>query len=87
MLMVDEWATPEGVVVQRGLHFVYRCDPGDGWEHDIKVENDAAGDDAFACIKGKRAGPPEDCRGPPGYDRMLTILVSPKHAELAEMRQ
>jgi hypothetical protein len=88
LLMVDEWATPVGAVAHRGFHFVYRYDPGDAWEHEIKVEDSLpSGDDVFACVDGKRACPPEDCGGAPGYDRMLKILESPKHAEHAEMRQ
>ena len=38
-------------------------------------------------ITGKRACPPEDCGGVPGYYRLLEVLADPsdeEHAELSE---
>ncbi|MGA2226674.1 MAG: plasmid pRiA4b ORF-3 family protein [Syntrophobacteraceae bacterium] len=36
------------------------------------------------CIAGKRAFPPEDCGGVPGYYRVLEILGDPNHEEYKE---
>ena len=59
----------------------YTYDFGDGWEHLIVVEKidppDANGDASSAtpvCLAGKRAAPPEDCGGLPGYYRVLAAL-------------
>lgn len=53
------------------LRYVY--DYGDGWEHTLRLEAvlppapDAA---AAICTAGRRAGPPEDCGGPYGYEEL-----------------
>lgn len=63
--------------LRAGVSFLYTYDFGDNWEHLIKVEEvlppDATG--VYPrCIKGKRAGPPEDCGGPWGYDTIVKAL-------------
>ena len=60
------------------LTYVY--DFGDYWEHDIVVEKViplAAGHPASAvrCLTGKRAAPPEDIGGFPGYEQLLEVLA------------
>jgi len=37
------------------------------------------------CLEGAGACPPEDCGGPPGYERFLEIIADPKHSEHEEM--
>jgi len=65
----------------------YEYDFGDGWEHKISVE--AIAPDAPVgrpvCLDGRRAGPPEDCGGVPGYERVLEALADPKDPEHDEM--
>jgi hypothetical protein len=68
--------------------FGYRYDFGDDWVHRIrvqKVQPPEAGKKYPACTAGARAGPPDDCGGPPGYERMLAILADPSHEEHEEM--
>ena len=36
-------------------------------------------------LAGKRACPPEDCGGVPGYYRLLEVLASPRHPEHRDM--
>ena len=60
------------------LTYVY--DFGDYWEHDIVVEKViplAAGHPtpAVRCLTGKRAAPPEDIGGFPGYEQLLEVLA------------
>lgn len=66
----------------------YEYDFGDGWLHGIKVEKSLAPDDHKhypLCLAGKRACPPEDCGGPPGYQRLLKILRNPKHRDYEDI--
>lgn len=50
-----------------GERFVYEYDLGDGWCHDVRVEQMVPVQAARVypvCTGGCRAGPPEDCGGP-----------------------
>lgn len=67
---------------------VYEYDFGDGWLHGIVFEGSvpAEKDASYPrCIDGARACPPEDCGGPPGYDRLLGALESPEDEEAREL--
>lgn len=66
--------------------FIYEYDFGDGWRHIIVVERivDDTDDTAIRCADGRRHCPPEDCGGPPGYERLLKILKDNRHQEYAE---
>ncbi len=60
------------------LTYVY--DFGDYWEHEIvveKVQPLAQGHPtpAVRCLAGKRAAPPEDIGGFPGYEQLLDVLA------------
>lgn len=69
---------------------VYEYDFGDGWEHDILVEKSLPAEKGKrypVCVAGKRACPPEDCGGPPGYERLLEALRDPRHEEHDELRK
>jgi hypothetical protein len=62
----------------------YTYDFGDNWELDIVVEAVLLAESGVPyprCIGGRRAGPPEDSGGPPGYADMLTVLANPGHEE------
>lgn len=64
------------------LYYMY--DFGDGWEHVIELEKILPFDKKQAlpeCIKGRRACPPEDCGGIPGYEDLLEIIEDPSHPE------
>lgn len=66
----------------------YEYDFGDGWLHEVKVEKSLFADNNKyypLCLAGNRACPPEDCGGPPGYQRLLRILRNPEHREYEDM--
>ena len=50
------------------------------------VDQDAI-DVRVACLDGERAGPPEDCGGPPGYENLVLALANSDHPERAELRR
>lgn len=77
----------EAAAPQVGGRIRYVYDFGDGWEHDIEVENVLAAEPGIAyprCLTGERACPPEDCGGIGGYEELLQILADPEHDERAE---
>jgi len=83
----DERHTRLDSVAGKGTGFTYEYDFGDGWEHDIDVEDvlDAEVGKAYpACIAGERSCPPEDCGGTWGYENFLAALADPDHDELLE---
>lgn len=60
------------------LTYVY--DFGDSWEHEVVVEKvtpRAPGSPlpAVRCLAGRRAAPPEDIGGFPGYERLVDLLA------------
>jgi hypothetical protein len=77
-------------VAGEGDILIYEYDFGDGWEHTLKVEKIVPADPTAhypRCTAGSRAGPPEDCGGPPGYEHLLEALRDPKHERHEEMRE
>jgi hypothetical protein len=70
--------------------FTYLYDFGDSWVHEITVSKiipiGAEDEDLMLprCLEGERAGPPEDCGGIWGYERMLEILKDPNHEEYGD---
>lgn len=76
------------VLRDAGEQLVYTYDFGDGWQHDVELEQVLAPDPKahYPCVTGgDRACPPEDCGGPGGYARLLEALASPKHPEHAAL--
>jgi hypothetical protein len=74
------------VVPATGGRLRYTYDFGDGWEHEVVVEEILPPDGVphAVCVAGRRAGPPEDCGGVWGYGELLDILANPGHPEHAE---
>lgn len=67
--------------------FRYDYDFGDSWEHQILVEKILPPDPAQplpVCLKGVRAGPPEDVGGVWGYVQFLEAISDPQHPEHAD---
>jgi hypothetical protein len=84
----DEEIDEKGVTVLQGLReerrFVYDYDFGDGWEHDVIIEEltwSYFGLKFAVCIDGQNACPPEDVGGPGGYAEFLDAVSDPKHEE------
>ena len=75
--------------VQAGVKkFRYTYDFGDNWEHVIQVEKVLEPDPQVKyprCVKGSRAGPPEDCGGPWGYGDFLDAIQNPDNEQHEEM--
>jgi hypothetical protein len=75
---IDLWFSPGNPTA------TYEYDFGDGWEHTVRLEKilPRAKDAIYpALVKGKRACPPEDVGGPPGYERFLEIIKDPSHPD------
>ena len=71
------------------IRYVY--DMGDGWNHRITLEKILVEPMQQAriprCIGGRRACPPEDSGGVPGYERVLMIQADPAHPEHGEIME
>jgi len=69
--------------------FRYTYDFGDNWIHTLTVEGMVNSESKSPkVLAGKRCGPPEDCGGPWGYQRLLSALAetnNPQHAKLLEV--
>jgi hypothetical protein len=78
------------VVRRQGTKFKYLYDFGDGWNHDLLLEDITPLDPAVnypVCLSGKRACPPEDCGGVFGYYNLLEILKNPEHPEHKDYKE
>lgn len=75
--------------VNAGDAFTYTYDFGDDWVHEVSVLARHPRDPEAvhpSCIDGARAGPPEDCGGPPGYEDLLRSLADPTDPEFLVRR-
>lgn len=64
--------------------FVYDYDFGDGWEHDVVIEELSwiyLGLKFGVCIDGQNSCPPEDVGGRWGYTEFLEAIADPDHDE------
>ena len=64
-----------------GASLLYEYDFGDGWQHELLLEEVLTGDESFQqiCVAGKRCCPPEDCGGPQGFAELLNALGDANH--------
>ncbi len=65
------------VIAKPGHRLFYEYDFGDSWHHTIKLEKVEPwvdGDPVAVCVTGRRACPPEDVGGLPGYEEVLAAL-------------
>src|ERR1019366_434649 len=79
---------PDGILLGAlfrapGTKLIYEYDFGDGWQHEVLLEEVLLGDESFRpiCLAGERNCPPEDCGGPYGYAELLQALRDPRHPE------
>lgn len=74
--------------IKDGAVIKYSYDFGDGWEHEIILEDIMLDYDKNYpfCIDGTGDGAPEDVGGIPGYEEYLEIMGNTKHPEHESMR-
>lgn len=75
---------------KEGDTLIYLYDHGDEWRHEITLEQIIAPADqeealSAYCTHGKRACPPEDCGGIPGFTNLLTAVEDPCHPSHEEV--
>lgn len=83
-------ATLSQLLKKEGDTLVYLYDHGDEWRHEIILEQiipPADQEEALHayCTHGKRACPPEDCGGIPGFTNLLTAVEDPCHPSHEEV--
>jgi len=70
---------------------VYEYDFGDSWNHLLTFRPLAEGqygiENRAVCLGGRRACPPEDCGGIPGYEEFLEALGDNRHPEHRAMKR
>jgi hypothetical protein len=67
----------------------YDYDFGDSWEHQVVLEaiEDPDPNETYPMVvAGKRACPPEDVGGVPGYEEFLDAMADPNHPGHEDMR-
>lgn len=74
----------EAVLPRKGARMTYLYDFGDGWEHDVRLEEIFPADPKVkypVCVEGKHTCPPEDVGGIWGYAEFLAAISDSKHKE------
>jgi hypothetical protein len=72
-----------------GSKLLYEYDFGDGWQHEVLLEEILAGDECFqrTCVAGARNCPPEDCGGQYGFAELLGAFQDRSHPEHSSARE
>lgn len=90
--------TPDAEEVRLAGYFpafrscVYVYDFGDDWIHAVKLKQRVSSPDRFhrRLLAGRRACPPEDCGGVPGYYRFVSVVetgVDPWDEDVADLKE
>lgn len=82
------WKVPVSLhFVRPGQAMIYEYDFGDGWIHDVVLEEiiPCGASQQVACVGGERACPPEDCGGTRGYQTLLEAMADPRHEQHDEL--
>lgn len=87
--IVRENARLEDLIRTVGTRLLYEYDFGDGWQHELVLEEVLLGDESFQqiCVAGQRCCPPEDCGGPQGFAELIKVLQDadhPDHEDICE---
>jgi len=85
--ILDERKAKLSGLIHAGQRFVYEYDFGDGWQHDVIVEQIEDAPEPMGSafiIDGARACPPEDVGGSWAYGEILTALQSTPHNQQAK---
>jgi len=71
------------LICTAGARLWYEYDFGDGWQHELVLEEVLLGDELFQqiCVAGQRCCPPEDCGGPQGFTDLLKALQDADHTD------
>jgi hypothetical protein len=80
--ITDENRTKLGELIWTvGARLLYEYDFGDGWQHELVLEEVLLGDGSFQqmCVAGERHCPPEDCGGSPGFAEILEAFHDENH--------
>jgi hypothetical protein len=87
----DDEIDEQSVTVLQALRdlqtFTFDYDFGDGWEHDVVIEELIHSDTGLkfaVCLDGERACPPDGVGGPGGYVAFLAAIADPDHEEHAD---
>lgn len=81
---IDEKTVTVLQVLRDERRFFFDYDFGDGWEHEIVVEDltwSHFGLKFAVCIDGQNACPPEDVGGIPGYEEFREAIANSDHEE------
>jgi len=75
----DRKVTLNDLMLDVGEALTYWYDFGDGWRVRVELEAILPAQErpAARCLNGRRAGPPDDCGGPPGFADILATLAGP----------
>jgi hypothetical protein len=88
--VADESRTRLGDLIWTvGARLLYEYDFGDGWQHELLLEEILRGDESFRqlCVAGDRNCPPEDCGGSTGFSELLKVLQDSTHPEHDDIRE
>ncbi|CAN5148371.1 hypothetical protein BH10CYA1_BH10CYA1_62560 [soil metagenome] len=76
------------LVKKAGDSFIYTYDFGDGWRHEVILEEIIYPEETpplvACCVVGRRACPPEDVGGIGGYAEFIEIIEDPHNMERFE---
>ena len=78
--LTDESKLPlRKLLLGGGDLLTYTYDFGDNWRHKVLLEKIHPAETVSRpiCVEGRRRRPPEDVRGPSGYEEFLNVTLEP----------